>query len=128
VLRTCNSIQSTSIKAAVKNYFKFFFAARISDSQRTGRKNTLSQNLSKSFLNFFAWLVFRTFDREGFLPKKTAWKTGTGASNSDSIWLFEAVEEPASEDDISTVLSHSIPVAYKAPIVSMVSLIVPSRL
>jgi hypothetical protein len=31
-----------------------------------------------------------------------------GAGSSDSIWLFEAVEESASEDDISTAFSHSI--------------------
>jgi hypothetical protein len=47
-------------------------------------------------------------NREGFLPQKAAWKTRMGAISSDSIWLFEAVEESASEDDISTALSHSI--------------------
>jgi hypothetical protein len=37
-----------------------------------------------------------------------------GASSSDSIWLFEAVEESASEDAISTALSHFIYIVYKA--------------
>jgi hypothetical protein len=97
VLRTRNSIQFTSIKAVVKNYFKFFSPPESQIHKERGRKNTLSQNLSKSFLNFF-WLVFRTPNREGFLPQKAAWKTRTRESSSDSIWLFEAVEESASEE------------------------------
>jgi len=101
-----------------KTFLTYFPPPKPRIHKERGGENILSQNLRKSFFNFFS-LVFRASNHEGFLSRNGISQTGAGASSSDSIRLFDAPEESALGDDISIILSRSIPPACKAPIVSM---------
>ena len=115
VCRGCAS-QLDSIypyQSGCQKLFLLFFAAEISDSQRTRAENILSQNLRKYFFNFFL-ACLHSLRPQRISPRKPTGNTGTRPSNSARMRGLEADDSSSLPADIRTTLMALIPARCRA--------------